>query len=140
MNQSGHERTGRNGEDYVQLDSEDRIVRVGPALFESMSPFVGHVLWDRLPEAEALYRPYFDEARRTGQEVEFTVFYAAELKLIRATPVGSELTIHIDRIRQLDITTLETLEESLQAMTSALADRSSEQPDRPEPGSLQALP
>jgi hypothetical protein len=128
------------GEDYLLLDEDDRIVRVGPALFESMSPFVGHVLWERIPHARELYKPHFDEARRAKRVVEFTSFYAAELKRIRAIPFGTDLTVYVERVRRLDVTTLETLEESLRAMTCALERQSSEPHDPRERGSLKALP
>jgi hypothetical protein len=127
-------------EDYLILDDEDRIVRVGPALFETMAPFVGHELWERIPHAKELYKPHFDEARGTRRPVEFTSYYAAELKLIRAIPSGSELTVRIERIQQLDVTTLKTLEESLRAMTCSLADRVSAQPGPRAHESLRVLP
>jgi hypothetical protein len=134
------EDTRADRDDYIVLDAENRIVRVGPALHAAMSPFLGHVLWERLPGAEPLYSPHFDEARRTGAPVEFTVFYAAELKTIRATPVGEDLAVHVTRIRQLEVTTLGTLAASLRAMSSELAAPASEPPDRPAAASLRALP
>lgn len=129
-----------DGDDYVLLDPEDRIVRVGPALDAAMGPFVGHSLWERLPGAQSVYGPHFDEARRTGETVELTVFYAAELKRIRATPVGAELAVHVTRVRTLDVTSLGTLAASLREMTSELGARASSRPDRPAPASLRALP
>jgi hypothetical protein len=128
------------GDDYVLLDPEDRIVRVGPALDAAMGPFVGQSLWERLPGAQPVYGPRFDEARRTGETVEFTVFYAAQLKRIRATPVGAELVVHVTRIRELDVTSLGTLAASLREMTSELTDPRPGPPDRPAPASLRALP
>lgn len=128
------------GDEYLVLDAEDRIVRVGPGLADAFDPFVGRVLWERLPGAEPLYRPHFDEARRTGRPVEFTVFYASELKHMRATPAGTELAVHVRRLRVLDVTTLGTLATSLREMTSELADRSPAPPDPPARGSLRALP
>jgi hypothetical protein len=103
------------------LDADDRIVRVG------------RVLWERLPHAEPLYGPHFDEARRTGQPVEFTVFYAAEFKRIRAIPAGDELPVHVTRLRELGVTTLGTLSASLHAIASELADPSPRPPGRPTP-------
>jgi hypothetical protein len=128
------------GDDYVLLDAEDRIVRVGPALDAAMGPFVGHPLWERLPGAQPLYGPHFEEARRTGETVEFTVFYAAQLKCIRATPIGAELAVHVTRVRTLDVTSLGTLAASLREMTSELADPRPGPPDPPAPASLRALP
>jgi hypothetical protein len=108
---------------YVVLDADDRIVRVGPGLYDRFGPFVGQVIWQRIPGAEPLYGPHFDEARTTGLPVETTVYYAAELKRLRATPSGSELTVHIDPIRGLDVRTLESLAESLRTMEHELAAR-----------------
>ena len=125
---------------YVVLDHDDRIVRVGPGLYERFGPFVGQVIWQRLPGAEPLYGPHFDEARLTGQSVETTVFYAAELKHLRATPSGAELTVHIDPIRGLDVRTLESLAESLRTMESELAARAYVPPDPPALASLPARP
>ena len=126
--------------EYVVLDVDDLIVGVGPGLYDRVGPFVGQVLWQRIPGAEELYRPYFDEARRTGRPLEFTVFYAAELKRLRATPIGEELTVHIRRIRSLDVRTLETLAESLRTIESALAAPTFGRPGQPALASPQALP
>lgn len=125
---------------YVVLDHDDRIVRVGPDLYDRFGPFVGQVIWQRIPGAEPLYGPYFDEARETGLPVETTVFYAAELKRLRATPSSGELTVHIDPIRGLDVRTLESLAESLRTMERELAARASGPPDPPALASPQARP
>jgi hypothetical protein len=116
---------------YVVLDPDDRIVRVGAGLYDRFGPFVGQVIWLRIPGAEPLYGPHFDEARLSGQPVQTTVFYAAELKRLRATPSGRELIVHIDPIRDLDVRTLESLAESLRTMESELAARESVPRDRP---------
>jgi hypothetical protein len=61
---------------FFVLDADDRIVQVGEGSPRSMAGFLGHSLWEYLPQAESLVRPHFDEARQTGHEVEATVFYA----------------------------------------------------------------
>ena len=123
---------------FVVLDADDRILRVGPGLHDRFGAFVGQVLWGRLPGAEPLYGPHFEEARETCRTVEFTVYYAAELKRIRATPGAEDLTIHIWPIGVLDVRTLATLAESLQTMELELSDRASEPPGRPAPASPRA--
>lgn len=124
---------------YV-LDPDDRILDVRPRIFEGLGPFVGHVLWERLPGAEPLLRPRFDEARRAGQEIAFTVYYAGSTESIRAVPHRGMLAVHVERLTELDVRTLGTLAESLRRIEAELAARESEQHGRPAPASLRALP
>ena len=63
---------GRSGVAYLVLDDEDRIVQSPRRLHDELVHWLGHVLWDHLPAAKPLYGPSFDEARASGQPVEFT--------------------------------------------------------------------
>jgi hypothetical protein len=123
---------------YFVLDDEDRVVGIGPERRDA--PFLGHVLWSRLPEAEALLRPRFDEARRTRQELEFTVFYAGRTKHLRVVPEADGLGVHVEQLTALDVRTLGTLAESLRRIEAELDARERERRDPPAPASLQALP
>jgi len=125
---------------YVVLDRDDRVVQVGPDLHDQFAPFLGHVLWEHMPDAEPLYGPGFDEARRIGRTVEFAVFYRGRAKQLRAVPSGDMLAVHVERLAELDVRTLGTLSESLRRIEAELAARAPEQRDPRAPASLQALP
>jgi len=125
---------------YVVLDREDRVVQVGPDLQDQFAPFLGHVLWEHMPDAEPLYGPGFDEARRIGRTVEFAAFYRGRAKQLRAVPSGDTLAVHVECLAELDVRTLGTLAESLRRIEQELSAREPELRDPPAPGSLQALP
>ena len=125
---------------YFVLDDEDRVVQVGPSPTMERSPFLGQVLWSRLPGAEPLLRHRFDEARRTGRALEFVTFYAGRIKRIRVVPAADGLAVHVERLTELDVRTLGTLERSLREIEAELADRESERLDSRAPASPRALP
>lgn len=125
---------------YVVLDANDRVIQVGEDLREQLAPFLGHVLWEQMPDAEPLCGPGFDHARRIGSEVEFPVFYRGRAKRLRVVPAGDTLAVHVERLAELDVTTLGTLKESLARIEAALPDPGSEQLDRQAPSFLRALP
>jgi hypothetical protein len=125
---------------YVVLDDEDRITYVSRGLQDELGRWLGHVLWDHLPEAKEIYGPVFDEARASGQEVERVVFYSGRAKRLTAVPAADGLAVHVERLATLDVTTLGTLAESLEAIAEALGARESERSDSRAPGSLRALP
>ncbi|HEU0248154.1 MAG TPA: hypothetical protein VFR38_13815 [Gaiellaceae bacterium] len=125
---------------YVVLDANDRVIQVGEDLRDQLAPFLGHVLWEHMPGAEPLCGPGFDEARRIGSEVEFPVFYRGRAKRLRAVPAGETLAVHVERLAELEVTTLGTLRESLLRIEAELPARGSGQLDRPAPSSLRALP
>jgi hypothetical protein len=127
-------------ETYYVLDREDRLRMVVGSLKETLAPFLGHTIWEAAPQAEPLFSPHLQEARSTGREVEFTVFYGGRLTSRRVVPAGDMLTVHVTVLRELDVRTLATLDESLRAIEAELADRASAQPDPRAPGSLRALP
>jgi hypothetical protein len=125
---------------YVVLDANDRVIQVGEDLRDQLAPFLGHVLWEHLPGAERLCGAGFDTARRMGSEVEFPVFYRGRAKRLRAVPAGTMLAVHVERLAELDVTTLGTLKESLLRIEAELSARGSGRLDRPAPASLRALP
>ena len=125
---------------YVVLDANDRVIQVGEGLRDQLSPFLGHVLWEHVPDAEPLLGPGFDEARRIGSEVEFPVFYRGRAKRLRAVPAGDTLAVHVEQLAVLDITTLGTLKASLRRIEAELADPASEPLGPRALSSLRALP
>jgi hypothetical protein len=125
---------------YVVLDEHDRIVHVSSQLHDALGGWVGHVLWDHLPGAREVYGPCFEEARATRQPVDWVVFYAGRVKRLTVIPATDGLAVHVERLAELDVTTLGTLTRSLAQIEAALAGRESEQLDRPAPASPRALP
>lgn len=129
-----------DGAYYFVLDDEDRVVHVAPTRDHMANPFLGQVLWTRLPEAETLLGPPFDEARSTGRPVEFIVFYAGRTTSIRAIPAADGLAVHVEPLTELNVRTLSTLAESLEQIEAELAVRAPVQRGRPAREFPQALP
>lgn len=128
-------------EAQIVLDEEDRIVRVGKDdVAKRFAAFVGHVLWERLPGAEPLLGPGFDQARTTGRPVTFTTFYAGRVRTYHVVPAGNHLAVTAERGLRVDATTLATLARSLRAIEAELGARAHAPPGRPAPESRQALP
>lgn len=128
------------GESVYVLDADDRITQVSGPLHERLGPYVGHSFWEASPHARELFQPYFEQARETGAEVEFTALYSGYFACRRIVPNGRALTVHVTPLDGLDVRTLATLNESLQAIEAELADPASGQRDPRSLGSLQALP
>ena len=125
---------------YIVLDDEDRIAHVSARLHDDFGRWIGHVLWEHLPGARDVYGPTFDEARTSGRPVESVVFYSSWVKRLTVIPGPDGLAVHVERLAQVDVTTLATLTASLAQLEAALAGRGSAQPDAPARASLRALP
>lgn len=125
---------------YVVLDDLDRITHVSSKLHGELGRWIGHVLWDHLPGARDVYAPTFDEARATGVPVQSVVFYSGRVKRLTAIPGPDGLAVHVERLAELELTSLATLTRSLASIEAALADRETERSDSPAPASLRALP
>jgi hypothetical protein len=113
--------TVRHEAPLVVLDSADYIVEVGPGAESQFGPLQGLLLWELFPGSEPLFKPYYDEARHTGEPVEFVQFYDGNVASIRAVPRGDDrLELYWERIARIDTLTLdglaETLDESLQLL------------------------
>jgi len=121
---------------YVVLDDDDRVIYTSPGRHQTTNAYIGQALWARLPEAEEMLRPRFEEARRTGEPVEFTIFYAGSTTSIRAVPAADGLAVHAERLTVLNVRTLATLAESLKKIEAELAARAPEQRDPPARESL----
>lgn len=122
------------------IDEGDRIVQVGDDEPGGMEPFLGHLLWEYLPHGQAVFGPYFEEARATGAEVETIVYYASGTVGVRIVPSGRSLVVYATRRIELDVRTLGTLSASLRAIEQELAARAPARPDRRALESRQALP
>jgi len=125
---------------YIVLDDEDRIAHVSARLHDDFGRWIGHVLWQHLPGAREVYGPTFDEARSSGRPVESVVFYSGRVKRLTVIPGPDGLAVHVERLAQVDVTTLATLTASLAQLEAALSGRASAQPDSPARASLRALP
>jgi hypothetical protein len=125
---------------YVVLDDDDRVTYVSPALSDAFGRWLGHVLWDHLPQARDVYGPTFDEARASGAPVQSIVFYSGRVKRLTAIPAGDGLAVHVERLMDLDVTSLGTLTLGLAQIANALADPASALHDSRAPASLRALP
>jgi len=106
---------------FVVLDEGDRIVGVGPHAESQFGPLVGTSLWECFPGSEALFKPYYDAARRSGEPLEFVQFYDGNVARVRAVPrEDGQLELHWAHLARLDTLTLsslaDTLEESLELL------------------------
>ena len=119
------------GTSQVVVDEDYRIVELALAVAceaavtrtgaPASRPAPGRNLWEVFPEAKPLFEPYCDEARRTGEPVEFLQFYDGRLLRVRAVPRGRHLLLFGESLQDLDTLTLERLRASL-AETIALID------------------
>ena len=125
---------------YFTVSSEDVITHVSPPLRGQLGRYVGHSIWMRMPQSQAVFGPYFEEARATGREIEFVGFYAGATLRVRVVPSGDELTVYPTRLSELNLRTAATLRASLERLASELGARASSPRDRPAPASLRALP
>jgi hypothetical protein len=125
---------------YLVLDDHDRITSVSSRLHSDLGHWIGHVLWDHLPGARDVCGPTFDEARTSGHPVESTVFYSGRLQRLTVIPAPDGLAVHVERLAEVDVTTLATLIASLAQIEAVLAGRASAQHDSPARASLRALP
>ena len=108
---------------FVVLDEGDRIVGVGPHAESQFGPLLGSVMWDCFPGSEPLFRPYYDQARESGEAVEFVQFYDGNVARIRASPrAGGELELRWEQLARVDATTLERLVQTLSASLELLDD------------------
>ena len=111
---------------HLVLDEDYRIVEVGPAAEGAFGPLVGQDLWACFPDSEALFRPHYDRARRTGTPVEFVQFYMGAVARIRAVPAGCRLELYWESIMRLDTLTLDRLAMSLSEAIRRLNQREAE--------------
>jgi hypothetical protein len=112
---------------FVTLDTGDTIVGVGSGAESQFGPLLGSLLWDSFPGSEPLFKPYYDEARRTGKPVEFVQFYNGNVARIRAVPRADDrLELYWERISRLDTLTLAGLAQTLDESLERLDERSTD--------------
>ena len=112
---------------FVVLDTADTIVEVGPGAESQFRPLLGSVLWDCFPGSRPVFKPYYDEARRTREPVEFVQFHNGNVARVRAIPRAEDrLELYWEVISRLDTLTLDglaqTLDESLERLDERSAD------------------
>lgn len=98
---------------FVVLDEKDRIVGVGPAAESQFGPLVGSVMWECFPGSKPLFKPYYDAARRSGEQVEFVQFYDGHVARVTATPVDETLEVTWQPLSHLDTTTFASFRQTL---------------------------
>ena len=110
---------------FVVLDTGDTIVEVGPGAENQFRPLLGSVLWDCFPGSRPVFKPYYDEARRTREPVEFVQFHNGNVARVRATPrTADRLELYWEVISRLDTMTLDSLAQTLDEAIAALDERS----------------
>ena len=108
---------------FVVIDREDRIVGVGPHAESQFGPLLGSVMWECFPGAEQLFKPYYDQARRSGETVEFVQFYDGYVVRVRAAPrAGDELELSWEQLARIDMVSLDALAETLATSLQVLDD------------------
>lgn len=109
---------------FVVLDEGDRIVGVGPKAESQFGPLVGARLWECFPGSQPLFKPYYDEARRSGEPVTFVQFYDGNVARVRAVPLeGGRLELHWEHLARLDTLTLDSLADTLEESLELLDDQ-----------------
>jgi hypothetical protein len=96
------------------LDADYRIVEIGSALEDGYAHVQGHVLWDVESELRPLLQPSFEKAWRTGEAVEFVVFFGGRLVEVDAHVVRDRLRVSWEILHRLDVLTLDRLKASLE--------------------------
>jgi hypothetical protein len=112
---------------FVVLDEGDRIVEVGDSAVGQFGPQIGRVMWECYPGSEPLFKPYYDQARRAREPVEFVQFYDGNVAKIRAIPHDDgRLDLYWEHLAHLDTLTLGSLVDTLEESLEVLDDASSE--------------
>lgn len=110
---------------FVVLDAGDTIVEVGPRAENQFRPLLGSVLWDCFPGSRPLFKPQYDEARRTRKPVEFVQFHNGNVARVRANPrTDDRLELYWEVISRLDTLTLDGLAQTLDEALAVLDERS----------------
>lgn len=123
----------------VVLDEGDRIVGVGSAAEGQFGPLLGAVVWECFPGSEPLFKPYYDDARRTGRPVEFVQFYDGNVARVTAVPTASgHVELGWELLMHLDTTTLESFRTTLQQALELL-EAGSPEPSRESRHGLRVL-
>jgi hypothetical protein len=117
---------------WIVLDEEDRIVDVSENAEATFGDLKGASLWETFPQARDVFAPYCDRARQTGEVVELVTFFEGTLKRVRYAPQGSRVIAIWENLASVDVSSVESLRESLLKVADALAEEDSEA-NRPPP-------
>jgi len=110
---------------FVVLDEGDRIVGVGSKAEGQFGPLLGARIWECFPGSEPLFKPYYDEARRSGESLTFVQFYDGNVARIRAVPLAEGLLeLHWEHLARLDTLTLGSLADTLEESLDLLGEQS----------------
>jgi hypothetical protein len=104
------------------VDEEYRIVDVSAAAQPALGHLLGQNVWEHFPRARSLFLPHYEEARGTGESVEFVQFFNGKLVRVSAVPKDRGLAVSWRVLRIVDVSTIETLRHSLCDIVSDLAE------------------
>jgi hypothetical protein len=104
------------------VDEEYRIVDVSAAAHPVLGHLLGQNVWEHFPRARSLFLPHYEEARGTGESVEFVQFYDGKLLRVSAIPRDRGLAVSWMVLRMVDVSTIETLRQSLRDIVADLAE------------------
>jgi hypothetical protein len=108
---------------FLVLDDAYRIVEVSPAARGIFGHLHGRDVFESFPDSRPLFLPYYEQARRSGEVVEFTQYYGGYVMKLKAVPAASTLTVSWEKLHVLDFHTLEGLRDSLVTMLDILEAR-----------------
>lgn len=106
----------------VALDEGFRVVEVNEAASPWFDQHLGQVVFDCFPGSEPLFRPYYEEARRTGSTVCFAQFYGGYVTHVTAAPSRGGLSVSWETLAMLDTWTLDGLRSSLDAALARIGE------------------
>ena len=104
----------------IVLDEEYRIVEANLIAAPWFAQHVGKGVFDCFPGTRCLFCPYYNEARRTGEAVEFVQFYDGYVTHVTVVPRGAQLTVSWETLGILDTWTLDGLRSSIDAALARL--------------------
>ena len=96
---------------------------MSPAARAVFGSLQGRDVFESFPGSRPLFLPYYEQARRSGEAVEFTQYYGGYVLNLKAVPAASMLTVSWEKLHVLDVHTLEGLRDSLVTMLDILEAR-----------------
>ena len=118
---------------WIVLDEDDRVVGASESAQQDFAPLMGESLWESFPNARAVFGPYCERARRTGEIVELVEFFEGTLKRVRYAPQGSQVIAIWENLASVDVSSVEALRTSLAEIELALAESQGEATAQPPP-------
>ena len=115
----GSARGGR----YLVLDEDYAILEVAPSVESAFGDSLGQNVWELFPGSHAIFSSYLEEAHRTGEPVEFVQFFRGRVVRIEAAPQDRGLHVSWEVLGTVDVSTLESMRESLGDIVSVLTEQ-----------------